>query len=62
MQRTISFFMTLATTLFIQGGKQTHSQENPQNTKAVPKPERFGDVFHYNLVYGDGRAIGGIYY
>ena len=54
--------MTLATTLFIQGGKQTHSQENPQNTKAVPKPERFGDVFHYNLVYGDGRAIGGIYY
>ena len=33
-----------------------------RNKIPVPRPARFGDVIHYDIGYGNGRAIGGIHY
>ena len=33
-----------------------------RNTTPVPKPSEYGRIWHYDIVYGNGRAIGGIYY
>ena len=33
-----------------------------KNSEPVPKPPEYGQVWHYDIVYGNGRAIGGIYY
>mmetsp|Transcript_12615 Transcript_12615/g.19405 ORF Transcript_12615/g.19405 Transcript_12615/m.19405 type:complete len:251 (-) Transcript_12615:604-1356(-) len=33
-----------------------------RNTQPVPEPDAFGEVCHYDIIYGDGRAIGGINY
>ena len=33
-----------------------------QNTSKVEKPHAYGKIFHYDIVYGNGRAIGGIRY
>ena len=33
-----------------------------RNTKPVPRPAAFGDVFHFDIGYGAGTAIGGIRY
>jgi len=32
------------------------------NTKPVSHPQSFGDVFHYDIGYGNGRAVGQIHY
>eukprot|EP00957_Ditylum_brightwellii_P029789 2253212-Ditylum_brightwellii.AAC.1 len=32
------------------------------NTSPIPCPKHFGDIFHYNIVYGAGTAIGGYRY
>ena len=32
------------------------------NTSAIPKPPEFGQVWHFDIIYGNGRAIGGIQY
>ena len=33
-----------------------------RNTSEVVKPHAYGKIFHYDIVYGNGRAIGGINY
>ena len=33
-----------------------------KNSSRVPCPQHVGDIFHYDIGYGDGHAIGGIYY
>ena len=33
-----------------------------RNTSEVEKPHAYGKIFHYDIVYGNGRAIGGINY
>lgn len=33
-----------------------------RNTTPVPEPDAFGDVCHHDMVYDDGRAIGGIHH
>jgi len=37
-------------------------QKKKRNTSPIPKPNAFGNICHYNIVYRDGRAIGGINY
>ena len=32
------------------------------NTNPVQKPSEYGQIWHYDIVYGNGRAIGGIQY
>eukprot|EP00957_Ditylum_brightwellii_P041433 3137316-Ditylum_brightwellii.AAC.1 len=32
------------------------------NTSPIPRPKHFGDIFHYNIVYGAGTTIGGYRY
>ena len=32
------------------------------NSNPVPKPSDYGKIWHYDIVYGNGRAIGGILY
>ena len=33
-----------------------------KNNQPISKPPEYSQVWHYDIVYGNGRAIGGIYY
>ena len=32
------------------------------NTTPIAKPDEFSNIFHWDIVYGNGRTIGGIHY
>jgi len=53
--------VTQVETLFSLVVKQTLLKRG-HNTKPISRPQSFGDDFHYNIGYGNGRAIGGIHY
>eukprot|EP00957_Ditylum_brightwellii_P140591 10710722-Ditylum_brightwellii.AAC.1 len=36
--------------------------KSDRNTSPIPRPKHFGNIFHYNIVYGTGTAIGGYCY
>jgi hypothetical protein len=36
--------------------------KTPRNTTPVPRPSRFGDVIHVNIVFGPKIAIGNVHY
>eukprot|EP00957_Ditylum_brightwellii_P199145 15180369-Ditylum_brightwellii.AAC.1 len=36
--------------------------KSDRNTSPFPCPKHFGNIFHYNIVYGAGTAIGGYRY
>eukprot|EP00957_Ditylum_brightwellii_P137557 10486707-Ditylum_brightwellii.AAC.1 len=40
-------------------GKMVTIPKALQNTTPLQKPAHFGDVFHFDIVYGTGTAIGG---
>ena len=44
-----------------RGETATLTKKN-RNTSPTPKPSNFADICHWDIVYGNGRAIGGIYY
>ena len=43
-------------------GEVATMNKKRRNTTPVPRPDAFGDVFHYDIGYGAGTAIGGIRY
>ena len=36
--------------------------KSKRNTKPVQRPSEYGRIWHYDIVYGNGRALGGIHY
>ena len=47
---------------FLSRGETATLPKKKRNTTPVPRPNQFGDIWHYDIVYGNGRAIGGFYY
>lgn len=45
-----------------QRGEVATMPKKRRNTKPVPRPAAFGDVFHFDIGYSAGTAIGGIRY
>ena len=43
-------------------GETATLPKKKSNKSAVPKPLEFGHVWHFDIIYGNGRAIGGIQY
>ena len=43
-------------------GETATLPKSNSNPSSVPRPDRVGDVFHYDIGYGHGRAIAGIQY
>ena len=43
-------------------GETATLPKRPRNTTPIPRPQHFGQVWHYDIVYGKGRAIGGFQY
>ena len=36
--------------------------KNKKNSNPITKPPEYGQIWHYDILYGSGRAIGGIHY
>ena len=43
-------------------GEMATMPKKLRNTITLQRPERFGDVFHFDIVYGYGTDIGGYRY
>ena len=43
-------------------GETATLPKSKRNTKSVSRPSEYGQIWHYDIVYGNGRAIGGIQY
>ena len=43
-------------------GETATLPKSKHNSTAVPRPSEYGLIWHYDIVYGNGRAIGGIQY
>ena len=43
-------------------GKMATMPKQCRNTTPLQPPKRFGDIFHFDIVYGSGTAIGGYRY
>ena len=43
-------------------GETATLPKSNRNTKPIPRPSKYGQIWHYDVVYGNGRAIGGIHY
>ena len=43
-------------------GETTTLPKKNRNKTPVPRPSHFGEVFHYDIGYGNGHANGGIHY
>ena len=39
-------------------GKTATLPKKSRNSSAVPRPQHVGDIFHYDIGYGNGRTIG----
>ena len=43
-------------------GETATLPKRKSNKVPIPKPPAFGEIWHFDIVYGNGRAIGGIQY
>eukprot|EP00957_Ditylum_brightwellii_P138396 10548694-Ditylum_brightwellii.AAC.1 len=43
-------------------GEMATLLQSNRNTSPIPCPKHFGNIFHYDIVYGAGTAIGGYHY
>ena len=43
-------------------GKTATLSKYKKNSQSLSKSPEYGQIWHYDIVYGNGRAIGGIYY
>eukprot|EP00957_Ditylum_brightwellii_P120731 9209319-Ditylum_brightwellii.AAC.1 len=43
-------------------GEMATLPQSDRNTSPIPRPKQFGNIFHYNIVYVAGTAIGGYHY
>ena len=43
-------------------GETATLPKSTRNMKHIPRPSEYGQIWHYDVVYGNGHAIGGIHY
>ena len=48
--------------LILSWGEAATLPKRNKNSTAVLRPQHVGDIFHYDISYGNGRAIGDIHY